>query len=238
MKKKIFVISDVHGHATLMRKALEEAGYRMEDPSHFLIGCGDYFDRGTENMEVLRYLERVKNKVLLRGNHEDLLLKVLRTGRMEPHNYINGTAQTLRSFFGPYALGDDGAVDLSGHTSNVTWLTEFIGETVDYFETAGHIFVHGWLPVREGESGISLLPDWRNAAPEVWAKARWTRWPNMQGVCPMPEKTVVCGHYPTCLGPGRQEGEAGIYYGKGFLAIDAGTAMTGQVNVLVLEDEL
>ena len=80
MKKKLFVVSDVHGHCTLLKQALAEAGFDKENPDHLLICCGDYFDRGEENVEVLKFFEQLKHCVLLRGNHEDLLLKLLDTG--------------------------------------------------------------------------------------------------------------------------------------------------------------
>ena len=55
----------------------------------------NYFDRGNENVEVLKFFERLQNKVLLRGNHEDLLLKLLQTGKVLPHHYINGTMRVF-----------------------------------------------------------------------------------------------------------------------------------------------
>ena len=232
---KYFVISDVHGYATLLKQALEEAGFDPHDPNHMLIGCGDYFDRGTENREVLTFLESIPNRILLRGNHEDLLEKVLKTGKMEVHNFINGTPATIRSFFGPYALGENGIVDTEGRTSTVNWLCEFFDEMLDFYETEDYIFVHGWLPVQETAAGVELLPRWQRANAQEWAKARWVRWTQMQGRCPMPEKTVICGHYPTFMAPDRSRLDSSIYYGDGFIAIDAGTAQSGKVNVLVLE---
>ena len=69
----LFVVSDIHGHYTLLKESLDMAGFNSEDPDHLLVCCGDYFDRGSENVQVLKFLERLKNKVLLRGNHEDML---------------------------------------------------------------------------------------------------------------------------------------------------------------------
>ena len=74
--KKIFVVSDVHGHCSLLNEALFNAGFDKDNEEHLLVCCGDYFDRGNENVEVLKFFERLKHKVLLRGNHEDLLMKV------------------------------------------------------------------------------------------------------------------------------------------------------------------
>ena len=41
-RKKIFVVSDVHGHYTLLKEALEKAGFQNENKNHLLVCCGDY----------------------------------------------------------------------------------------------------------------------------------------------------------------------------------------------------
>ena len=211
----MFVISDVHGYCTLLKDALAKAGFDPKNPNHLLVGCGDYFDRGNENVEVLQFLERIENKVLLRGNHEDLLIPLLQTGKVHPHNYINGTLQTLSDFFGKYAIDPaDDTIDFSGKTRVVDRLLDFIEDTVDYFEVGGYLFVHGW---------VAKNPN----SPESWKEARWQKWTEQyQGEPPVPGKTVVCGHMPTF---------GDIFYGNGLIAIDAGTDDTNRINVLVLD---
>ena len=143
-KRKIFVVTDIHGHCLLLKNALEKAGFDNENEDHLLVCCGDYFDRGNENVEVLKFFERLKHKVLIRGNHEDMLLKIFETGKILPHNYLNGTMQTLVDFFGKYFIDPaDDTVDFSGKTSTVKRICDFIGETVNYFETDKYVFVHG-----------------------------------------------------------------------------------------------
>lgn len=62
MRKQIFAVSDVHGYFEQMKNALDEAGYECENDAHLLVCCGDYFDRGSENLKVLQFLERVKTR--------------------------------------------------------------------------------------------------------------------------------------------------------------------------------
>ncbi len=239
MKKKLFVISDIHGHYSILKSALDEAGFEKDNENHWLICCGDYFDRGNENAEVLRYFERLKRAVLLRGNHEDLLLKLLRTGKVLPHHRINGTMQTLENFFGKYFIDPvDNTTDFSGKSRTVDRICAFIEETVDYFETEHYVFVHGWLP----EKGATE-EERRNASNEDWEKARWEKWiTHYKGNRPLLDKTLICGHVPTfCgehLGANRKKGSADIFYGNGLIALDAGTFDSKQINVLVLEEEL
>ena len=238
-KKKIFVVSDVHGHYTLLKDALGRAGFDNDNPEHLLICCGDYFDRGKENLEVLKFFERLKHRVLLRGNHEDLLIKLLQTGKVLPHNYINGTMQTLTDFFGRYSIDPaDDTIDFSGKTRMVDRVCDFIDETVNYFETENYVFVHGWLP-----ENIKNTAELKRADDKAFEQARWIKWTERyNGSRPLAQKTLVCGHVPTFYATkfdkNRDKNNSEIFCGNGIIAIDAGTFDTKHVNVLVLEDDL
>lgn len=237
-KKNLFVVSDVHGHYTLLKEALDQAGFDKDNEDHLLICCGDYFDRGDENMEVLRFFERLKHKVLLRGNHEDMLLKLFQTGKLLPHHYINGTISTLKNIFGKYFIDPvDDTIDFSGKTRITDRLCEFIEETVDYYETEHYVFVHGWLP-----ENAETAEERQNTSSEAWEKARWVKWTEKYvGQRPLSDKTLVCGHVPTfyanAFDPSRDKNSYEVFYGNGIIAIDAGTADTKKINVLVLENE-
>ena len=238
-KKKLFVVSDVHGHYTLLKEALDKAGFDKENENHLLICCGDYFDRGRENAEVLRFFERLKHKVLLRGNHEDLLLNLFKTGKFLPHNYINGTMTTLENFLGKYAINPvDDTIDFSGKTRIVDRICDFIEGTENYFETENYLFVHGWVP-----EGVKAAKDCQKVDNQGWEKARWIKWTERyEGENPLLDKTLVCGHMPTFFAKffdeTRGENNYDTFYGKGLIAIDAGTFDTQRINVLVLEDAI
>ncbi len=237
--KKIFVVSDVHGHFSLLKEALDRAGFDKENENHLLICCGDYFDRGKENLEVLKFFERLKYKVLIRGNHEDLLLKLLQTGKILPHNYINGTMATLEEFLGKYSINPiDDTIDFSGKTRIVDRVFEFIGETVNYFETENYVFVHGWLP----ENALTAK-ELKSVSDSAWEQARWYKWTEKyNGNKPLDNKTLVCGHVPTTYAqkfdPTRTKDNSDIFYGNGIIVVDAATFDTKRINVLVLEDNL
>ena len=227
---KLFAVSDIHGYAELMKEALSASGYDYQNKDHLLICCGDCFDRGTENRNVLRFFERIDRKVMVKGNHDERLNEIMDTGELGFHDYLNGTIVTLQEFFGKYAVsGILDPVDFTGRTGEVRRLSAFIGEMKDYYETAHYVFVHGWLPNENGK----VLPDWRNATAAQWSEARWTLWPDGRAMPGYHDgKTIVCGHYPTF------ENDYGIRYEQGMIAIDAGTDTSKKINVLVLEDEL
>lgn len=239
MVKKLFVVSDIHGHYSPLKEALDRSGFDKADREHLLICCGDYFDKGDENVQVLEFFEGLERKVLLRGNHEDLLLKLLTTGQMHPHQFINGTENTLKNFFGAFEPDPvDHRVDFSGQAHTVEKLCRFIRSTVNYYETERYVFVHGWLP-EKGET-----PEGRSAATaQDWEKARCASWVrHYKDQPPLPDKTLVCGHIPTFCAEELNitpdtEGDT-IFYGKGLMAIDAGTMDSKKVNVLVLEEQV
>lgn len=234
--KKMFVVSDIHGHYTLLKKALDRAGYDKDNEDHLLICCGDYFDRGHENVEVLRFFEGLQHKVLLKGNHEDMLLKLLQTGKLQHQHYINGTMSTLDNFFGKYSINPiDDTIDFFGKTQITDRICRFIENTMDYHETENYVFVHGWLPENALTSETRQRVD-----SESWKNARLVGWHERYvGLRPLTDKILVCGHIPTffanAMTPSRGKNCCDIFHGNGIIAIDAGTADTKQVNVLVLE---
>ena len=72
--KKIHHIGDIHGCYTVLEKYLNDNGGIKDD--EFYIFCGDYIDRGIENVEVINFLLSIKDKenvLLLEGNHEQWL---------------------------------------------------------------------------------------------------------------------------------------------------------------------
>lgn len=128
----------------------------------------------------------------------------------------------------------------------------------NYYEFDKYICVHSFIPLKcNPEQGISALSavyngwtfmfesltDWRNATKEEWQLATWG--------CPYQffeagffnkekeqGKVLVCGHYGTkhfndyyLNMPENND----IYFGKNLIAIDATTAASGQVNVLVID---
>ncbi len=239
---KIFAVSDIHGHCKELKEALYKAGFEKNNAEHLLICCGDYFDRGTENREVMKILERTENKILLLGNHEDMLREILRNGKLKQHNFLNGTDLTITEFFGRNVIDAFGEIDFAGKYRYLDRLEDFLSEMRNYYETEKYIFTHGWLPT-DITGGIHIKENFRNLPDIMWEKARWVKWTDMYGICPLlPDKTLVCGHMPVQyayrISPLRNYENSDIFFGEGLTAIDGGVFAGGKINVLVLEDEL
>lgn len=221
-----------------MINALDDAGYDPTNPSHWLISCGDNFDRGPDNFKVMWYFLRQPRCILVRGNHEDLLDWACTEG-ISMRDYMNGTVDTIEELGANPTRLDWTLSDMADLTYRRT--RGFFDRMVDFYETKKYVFVHGWIPP------LKLYPDWRNAPISAWEKARWENGMKAahSGHLDPAGKIVVCGHWHTSWGHYIQDetpewgprADFSPYYDKGIIAIDACTAYSHKVNVLVLEDE-
>lgn len=182
-----------------MCEALDVAGYDSTNSSHWLISCGDNFDRGPENFKVMRYFLRQPRCILVRGNHEDLLDCACTEG-ISMRDYPNGTVDTIEELGASAARLDWTMNDKMDLTFKRT--RGFFDRMIDFYETKNYVFVHGWIP------SLKLYPDWRKAPAPAWEKARWENGMKAarSGYLDPTGKTIVCGHYHTSWGHHIQSG--------------------------------
>ena len=230
-------------------EALDKAGFDLNNEDHWLISCGDHFDRGPKNKKVLDYLMGLERKVLIRGNHEELFEDLCHRRYAYQYDVSNGTYDAVCEL-GVYGYTDFmGACDLAMKT-----VRPFFDSMVDYFETENYIFVHSWIAINNKDGlpfhytrnrDFEFDPNWRNADALAWQDARWGSPLDMAMKGLTPDKCVVAGHWHCSAGwameKGTKEfGENSIfepyYYEDKLIMIDACTAYSGKVNVLVLED--
>lgn len=143
----------------------------------------------------------------------------------------------------------------------LNWINK---KSVNYFELSNYIFVHGGLPKIPNDNityrwngiareGGRFNPDWRNADDFSWREARWLNGMEEWKGYGMEElnKTIVVGHYHCSYGhsyieqkykefpPKSKKGwEKSFepFIADGICAIDACTAYSGLMNVLVIEE--
>lgn len=247
---KFFVCSDIHSFYTPLKKALNKAGFDINNPDHWLISCGDAFDRGRESEEVLHFLMSLERKILVRGNHDLLLDDLCMREFPYNHDFSNGTTRTVNDIGG---TGEGYAFDkCCENTWNRT--AAYRASLVNYFETENYVFVHSWIPVinKDGlpayytkNRKFKFNPNWRNASRKEWNDAMWGNPFDMAERGFLPDKTIVFGHWHCSTGWAKAEGRSEFdddakfepYYGDGFISIDACTAYSGKCNVIVIEDE-
>ncbi len=259
---KYYIVSDIHGFYSILIRKLKEKGFFEDKKPHKLIICGDIFDRGHEAKKLQKFvLDLIKKDevILIRGNHEDLFMDMLNKWHLESYNQLhhiqNGTVDTLLQLTGLTYDDLDRPVDAYRKAKMTPYVNDIIPNTIDYFETKNYIFVHGWIPCKVTQAYDSLgnviqkyhrMKNWREALPSTWKSARW-----INGIdaahCGVIEanKTIICGHWHCSYGhyryckKGSEFGKNASfkpYYNKGILAIDACTAYSKKINVVVLED--
>ena len=250
---KLFVTSDIHSYFKPFKESLDKAGFDSNNKDHWLVVCGDIFDRGPDSVELLKFIMSIENKILVKGNHDILLDNLCMRGFPYSHDKQNGTTRTIQDISGKYSAHD--FADACEITYNK--LARYRELLVNYFETKNYIFVHSWIPTNvkfEGESKpwyqqgktLTWMEDWRNANDVEWEEAMWGN-PFVRADQDLNKtgKTIVFGHWHCStghkmLGNCNDEFEYAIWepcYFKNTIGIDRCTAYTGQVNVLVLEDD-
>ena len=128
---RTIAIGDIHGEINHLNKLLDKLKPQKDDTVIFL---GDYIDCGENSKAVINKLielSKETNCIFLRGNHEDMLLKILKTKKEEDIQewVFCGGFHTLQDY------GD---------------FTEIFKQHMDFFKqlklyhlTDKYLFVHG-----------------------------------------------------------------------------------------------
>ena len=142
---KFFVVSDIHGFYDEFIDALNKAGFDKNNKNHWLVSCGDEFDRGEKSVKVMNFLMNLERKILIRGNHMQLLEELCLRGFPYSYDKSNGTVRTIKDISGKQSVYD--FQDACEITYNK--LSRYRELLVNYFETKNYIFVHSWIVVNK-----------------------------------------------------------------------------------------
>lgn len=251
--KKIFACSDLHGHFLQFFRNLKEAGYDRNNENHLLVVCGDIFDRGKENYDIYEYLKTLtdeKKAIVIKGNHDVMLIEYLNGTSISPWNYMmNGTNETLADFlhqtlpFETWCIFQK--IDNPTYGDFATWieiarneinneypeLLPWLESLPYYYETDNYIFTHGMID--------GACEDWQKSN---WKECVWAKPEDFFNTIVNTDKKVVVGHINCDLlrELNNQEQDNNSIYiredGK-VIGLDTCTVMTKEVNVLVIDDE-
>lgn len=262
MSKKYFVVSDVHGFYDKFMKALNENGWDFNNPEHILIHCGDLLDRGPKPTECLKFVNSIPSdrKILILGNHEDMMVECLKRGRYDRQDIFNKIVKTIQDVTG---LNNKNSVivdQIDAMKNNPDW-NEYIKSCVDYAEIGDNIFVHGWIPtkVEKPDSFFDIIHpkyiydgNWRDANKAAWKASRWDNGMSLwdKGIR-VKGKTVYSGHWHSSYGhanlhhdgaefPDEEHPELKVIYtpfiDEGIVALDACTNVSGFINCVVIDE--
>ncbi len=249
---KYYVTADTHGFCSILKDALEQAGFFTDQAEHKLIILGDLFDRGEEAKEMQDFILQLMDRdevILIRGNHEDLYKELVTEDKGLPYNHHvhNGTYDTALQLTGyDPTMVHIRNYDFAEAARHTPFYERIIPALLDYCETKQYIFVHGWIPcIADRHTGFSYYSDWRNVDFFEWKRARWYNGMDAAFSC-MEGKTILCGHWHCSYGHWKYENKGSEfgedadfspYYGKGIIALDACTAFSHRINVITLEDD-
>lgn len=86
-----YVIGDIHGNYERLKSLVAKINPKKTDTIVFL---GDYVDRGTRNLDCLRYVynlsKKYDNVICLKGNHESMMIEYLNRNKLKfTNNFKN-----------------------------------------------------------------------------------------------------------------------------------------------------
>ena len=131
---KRFVIGDIHGAYRALLELLQKVNFDFEEDE--LIVLGDVVDGWSESKQCIDLLLRIKNRIILRGNHDEWAWSYY-TGRLAGellHSWsLQGGKETLLS------LGRKDQLDQK--------YINFFNEAVYFYEEGDRLFVHANVPL-------------------------------------------------------------------------------------------
>ncbi|MFA6861513.1 MAG: metallophosphoesterase [Bacilli bacterium] len=259
--KKYFIVSDIHSFYNPLINGLKKAGFDKNNENHILVVAGDLFDRGDDSLKVYNFITAlpVERRILIRGNHEDMLCDICDRGYLEDFNNYNGTDSTIFQLLDVErnpVLHEKKAFYTLMDKFKETGIYEWIKgpEWQDYLELGKFLIVHSFFPLHDSGrdsiynqdyESLSYFPSWRKFPSNSisWQESRWG--------CPYElfehffvterkqGKVLVCGHWRVQdfhLKYENTVNDSHLYCQKGLIGLDACTAVTSRTNVLVIED--
>ncbi len=239
--KRILVTSDIHGHFSYFRKALEKAEFCDDD---ILFIVGDIIEKGPENLKTLRYVMELceKGNVFpLIGNVDAYRLKLIHGLSEENvsgfYKYIlNLREWTGTSFYEElaaecgYKLNSERDV-LSAKQAVIEHFEKefsFLANLPTVIQTQNYVFVHGGLREKEvsancdkGIFELTKFDAFTDNTPHSF------------------ENFVIAGHWPVCLYDNFiYQFNPIINRDKKIISIDGGCGVKkdGQLNLLIIPD--
>lgn len=261
--KKYFITSDTHSFYNELIEELKIKGFNLDNKEHILVLCGDLFDRGSDSLKLYDFIKSLPKdrKILIRGNHEYLFIDLLSKDLPDYYDHTNGTVKTLNDltnnkYFNWYDLLLDKKIN-----EIKKWILS--DEWIDYFETNNYIFTHAFIPLSISKNSyskhmynvdvsfLSYKENWRESSPKEFENATWgCPWKLAKAGLNKTGKIIVCGHWHTADFFNNLKNlkikydvykSNPIFISKKYklIGLDACTAATNKINVLVLnEDEL
>ena len=229
---RIICVSDIHAYFDDFKALLKKCSY---DPdADYLFILGDIIEKGTENTEVLNYVQQLcqnPKAIFIQGNNDtmpchmaykDDKARFLDRLQFRPANTFVQMAETLGITDFTENFEQKRQKVIEAYRSQLN----FLQNSPLAIETKDFIFVH---------AAIENRPDWENSDPRIIQVLHWfLRHDHCQ------PKTVICGHYPTYNFKRGNNSNLPIFdNNKRIIDIDGGmgTKSAMQLNALIINFE-
>jgi serine/threonine protein phosphatase 1 len=167
MPSRTIAIGDIHGCDRALESLLMSLAPERTDT---LIVLGDVVDRGPNSrrcIDILLNLREHCRLILIKGNHEEMMLSAIAGGDWADGWATYGGRETLKSYGVPHFIPDE-------HR-------EFLETALDFYSNETNIFVHAGI-----DPGLPLDQQ------SNWA-LRWERFAPERGD-PVCGRRLICGH--------------------------------------------
>ena len=258
---KYFVTSDIHGYFSEFKKALDDAGFDYNNKEHILVVCGDLFDRGSEALEVYKYIKGLprNRRILIRGNHDYLFVNLFNKDKPDISDIEDGTFDTMCQL----ASCNELSFEELKKKEVIKEVVNFIkGDDFCYYKEIGkYIFTHSFIPLGIKETCTNIDdpdidedlyydPAWRKIDDELLLKkcSYDSAWRKYRAGYFKEEakngKILVCGHthgyefYRHIDGvvfEGKNY-DFSIYKKDDLINLDGNVEKSGKINVLVIDN--
>lgn len=128
-KSRTFVLGDLHGGYKALLQVLERSKFNYENDT--LISLGDIADGWTEVVECFDELFKIKNFIMVRGNHDQWLKDWLKKGEQPDIWVKQGGQNTIASY------------EKHGQTTKNRHLGFLKNTPFYYVDSKNRLFVHG-----------------------------------------------------------------------------------------------
>ena len=219
-----YAFSDIHGDLELFR--MIQKHLKEDDVCYCL---GDCIDRGPHGWTILKEVLRDERFKMLKGNHEDLLVRALECyycdGDYDPEDYqvwlFNGGRPTIEE------MEADTNLNLGGWVEHIRRLPLY----TDYINADG-------IAIHLSHAGFTLSKEFLRNIHTKGDELLWDR-DHITDICePLPREIVVHGHTPIqmIVSDDSDMKPSALWYSKNSkVCIDYGTPHTGAIVLLDLD---
>lgn len=217
-----YVCSDLHGHFDRYMEFLESVNFNDDDTLYII---GDVLDRGDNAIELIQDIMQRKNVILIKGNHEHMLLNTL-----EELSYTRDKLEQLEIIRHECRMSRIGQEETLKQFSKLNQKQQY--EIITYLKSLPlymeisvnnqkHLLVHAGLP------------DFSTSYLGYYSEDELLFGQHDYNEKHFKDKIIIVGHQPTRFIRGAEPDK--IYRRGDSINVDCGLGFGGQLGVLCLD---